>query len=87
MNTSTDVRCAGFGGPFWDVSPYLNPWGGWYPPEGYRCEPLWTSPARVAQKCPVCVGSGKVTDPDTANTTNPWPKTCHGCAGKGWVVA
>ena len=42
--------------------------------------------------CPVCNGSGKVTDPavcrwkDTTNVQlTPPTIPCHGCEGKGWV--
>ena len=39
-----------------------------------------------AERCPVCYGTGKYTDPpDAMNTVLPMPRTCHGCAGKGWI--
>lgn len=38
-----------------------------------------------AERCPVCGGSGKITDPDSLRTTYPVEKVCHGCWGKGWV--
>jgi DnaJ-class molecular chaperone len=39
-----------------------------------------------AERCPVCYGTGKYTDPsDPMTTAVPGPRTCHGCAGKGWV--
>ncbi|MCJ7828416.1 MAG: hypothetical protein MUP81_01585 [Dehalococcoidia bacterium] len=40
----------------------------------------------TAARCPVCYGTGKYTDPlDPMSTAVPMPRTCHGCAGKGWV--
>ncbi len=43
-----------------------------------------------AEKCPVCRGSGKVTNPDSwkeGGTAIVRPTiTCHGCAGSGWVL-
>jgi DnaJ-class molecular chaperone len=41
-----------------------------------------------AEVCPICHGSGKITDSLTGYTpTNTEPNTryCHGCGGKGWV--
>ena len=39
-----------------------------------------------AERCPVCYGTGKYTDPpDPMTTAVPGPRTCHGCAGQGWV--
>ena len=39
-----------------------------------------------AERCPVCYGTGKYTDPpDPMNTAVPMPRTCHGCGGLGWV--
>ena len=38
--------------------------------------------------CPVCKGSGKYWEqPLTQTTSVPFPRTCHGCDGKGWVLA
>jgi hypothetical protein len=40
-----------------------------------------------AEKCPVCGGSGQVSDP-ACGSYAPLAarmKTCHGCNGKGWV--
>lgn len=40
-----------------------------------------------AVRCPVCKGTGTVTPPDDGQcTAAPFPKTCHGCGGRGWVV-
>lgn len=39
-----------------------------------------------AEQCPVCDGSGTITDiPDPSITSVSFPKPCHGCDGKGWV--
>ena len=39
-----------------------------------------------AERCPVCYGTGKYIDPpDPMTTVCLSPRTCHGCAGKGWV--
>ena len=42
-----------------------------------------------AERCPVCYGTGKYIDPpdptDPMTTAGSNPRTCHGCAGKGWV--
>jgi hypothetical protein len=74
----------------WGTSRYaaFNPWWGIYPPPQAlpHYEPLWVTPAPVAQKCPVCCGSGEVLGNTQNCTTNPWPKVCHGCSGKGWVA-
>ena len=42
----------------------------------------------VAQRCPVCDGSGSVlaSIPYGMGTTAPLYQTCHGCGGCGWVV-
>ena len=41
-----------------------------------------------AEKCPVCNGSGKISDPLNPDLTsaNPIPRNCHGCMGLGWVT-
>ena len=40
-----------------------------------------------AERCPICYGSGKVSDPDYGKFTGAQPtKTCHGCGGSGWVT-
>jgi len=40
-----------------------------------------------AQRCPVCGGSGEYTPANDRYATNvPFPQTCHGCGGKGWVA-
>ncbi len=37
-----------------------------------------------AQKCPVCDGSGKYPSSGWTSVTE---VVCHGCNGKGWVLA
>jgi len=44
----------------------------------------YTSDSANAQKCPVCNGSGKYTDPNAVGI-NTGTITCHGCDGKGWI--
>ena len=41
-----------------------------------------------AEVCPVCKGTGKYKDYTNCNysATIYVEKTCHGCAGKGWVT-
>lgn len=47
-------------------------------------------PLPRAQLCPVCNGSGRVTNPeiwDQTRSSKPFPTiTCHGCYGRGWVT-
>jgi len=45
-----------------------------------------------AEKCTVCLGSGKYCEPDgdynKGMTTAPvnLPRPCHGCGGYGWIT-
>lgn len=49
---------------------------------------LDTCSAKYAVLCPVCGGSGKLTEEPSRNSTNAVPivRACHGCEGKGWVT-
>ncbi len=68
-----------------DPPNYPFQWSGFY---GHFGQPWATyeQVRAVAQKCPVCCGSGEVVGNTQNCTTNPWPKVCHGCNGKGWVA-
>jgi len=37
-----------------------------------------------AEKCPVCLGAGKL--PCAQHSTDASEKPCHGCQGQGWVT-
>lgn len=41
-----------------------------------------------AVKCPVCTGAGQILQypPEGSTIASPWPVTCHGCGGSGWVL-
>ena len=41
-----------------------------------------------AELCPVCKGTGKVTNQNTytQSTTIKYENKCHGCNGLGWVI-
>lgn len=41
-----------------------------------------------AERCPVCLGSGKLTLSGLPHDSNPdeVSKPCHGCGGIGWVT-
>lgn len=39
------------------------------------------------ERCPVCNGSGRITEPAPAYSSSAVgaTRTCHGCLGKGWI--
>jgi len=40
-----------------------------------------------AERCPVCGGCGKISQPNEGTSTvPPSPLLCHGCSGRGWVT-
>jgi DnaJ-class molecular chaperone len=39
-----------------------------------------------SEKCPVCNGCGKNWNLDDGITEVTFPRTCHGCSGKGWIT-
>lgn len=44
---------------------------------------VFTTTRKTAQLCPVCKGKGKL----ATGRIGPEMRKCHGCSGKGWVVA
>ncbi len=81
MNMFQPTTCSLCGAWFDSLNGLGLHMGAHFPPT-----PWQFTETRVAQKCPVCAGAGQITKPAT-NTSNPWPSTCHGCGGKGWVSA
>lgn len=39
------------------------------------------------ERCPVCNGSGRITEPAPAHSSSAFgaTRTCHGCFGRGWI--
>jgi DnaJ-class molecular chaperone len=74
------------------MSYYLACQGGVWPGycpltmcDGCQRHIIWNqAPAQKAQLCPVCEGTGRVSD--DASTERYAMKECYGCEGKGWVV-